>query len=97
MTDVVPSQQYGQRAQQEQALEALPMADPSKLVPLTAPSGRPDEPVTAGLPVGPGPGPESSPIPHFEQGLSLATLKEIYRRFPSEEIRDLILIEEGRA
>ena len=33
--------------------------DPSGLVPLDAPTGRPDEPVTAGAPVGPGVGPEA--------------------------------------
>lgn len=33
--------------------------DPSSLVPLDAPTGRPDEPVTAGAPAGPGVGPEA--------------------------------------
>ena len=94
MADVVPSQQYGQRAEQERALAAVPMADPSKLTPLTAPSARPQEPVQAGLPVGPGAGPEV--LPMADQGLTLATLKQIYRRFPSDEIRQLILQEEQR-
>lgn len=31
---------------------------PSQITPLYAPSERPDEPVTAGIPIGPGPGPE---------------------------------------
>jgi hypothetical protein len=33
--------------------------DPSGLTPLDAPTARPDEPVTAGAPVGPGVGPEA--------------------------------------
>lgn len=33
---------------------------PGELTPLTAPTQRPNEPVTAGLSVGPGPGPEAN-------------------------------------
>jgi len=31
-------------------------------IPLSAPSQRPDEPVTAGVPIGPGPGPRRPPV-----------------------------------
>ena len=43
------------------ASAASPAAGPyaGELTPLTAPTQRPNEPVTAGLPVGPGPGPEA--------------------------------------
>lgn len=57
-----PSQQYGERAAAEQAqrdvpLPAMPLpGDPT--IALGAPTTRPDEPVTAGLPFGDGPGPE---------------------------------------
>lgn len=53
---------------------------------LAAPSGRPDEPITAGLPIGAGPGPEAlgmAPTP-------LDELRAIYQRFPTEELRELI-------
>lgn len=66
-----PSEQYGQRAAQERAQQAIPlpqrqMASPSMVQPaampapidLFAPTQRPNEPVTSGLPVGPGPGPD---------------------------------------
>lgn len=35
--------------------------DPSQVIPFGAPSMRPDEPITAGLPIGPGPGPALPP------------------------------------
>lgn len=37
---------------------AMAQANMPPIVPLTAMTQRPDEPVTAGLPIGPGPGPE---------------------------------------
>jgi hypothetical protein len=62
-------QAYGARKQQEDAQRAIPMASapgmsqpamsPEQIPSLTDPTTRPNEPVTAGLPVGPGPGPEA--------------------------------------
>lgn len=53
------NQTYGERGAQEQAQRAIPMARPGIAAPpLDAPTQRPHEPVTAGAPVGPGPGPE---------------------------------------
>jgi hypothetical protein len=64
MPKVVPGQQYGQAAMQAQAQQMMPMAAPAavppgSLPPLAGPTRRPNEPVTAGLPSGPGPGPEA--------------------------------------
>jgi hypothetical protein len=53
--------QAGARMGAPAAATQTPVAgvDPSGLVPLDAPTGRPDEPVTAGAPLGPGVGPEA--------------------------------------
>jgi hypothetical protein len=60
--DDLQSQQYGQtaalQAQQQGTPEAAPFVGPDEVPNLSAPSSRPGEPVTAGLPVGAGPGPE---------------------------------------
>lgn len=71
---VAPSPQYGTAVAQQRAMQAMPVAAPPGLpapspsgpaptpqpvVPLDAPSMRPDEHVMAGAPVGPGPGPEA--------------------------------------
>lgn len=55
-----PSQQYGQSAELERAQEAVPLPDlePGQLD-FQRPTERPDEPITAGLPFGAGPGPEA--------------------------------------
>jgi len=56
-------QEYGKRGKQEQAQRALPLSrtsiPPGSLTPLAAPTERPNEPVTTGLPSGPGAGPEA--------------------------------------
>lgn len=83
-----PGQTYGDRAGQERAQQAVPMGSPPSAVrasaapppPLNAPSSRPDEPLTAGMPFGEGPGPEAvarQPNP------DLATLR---RYLPALEI-----------
>lgn len=67
---------YGQAQRLRQAQQAVPLPDDNARfqqalnaarqanltrTPLTAPTSRPDEPVTTGLPVGPGAGPEAIP------------------------------------
>lgn len=65
-----PSAQYGEGAKLQAAQAAVPMGPspvanipqgplPGAAGPLNRPSERPDEPITAGLPTGAGPGPES--------------------------------------
>lgn len=68
-----PGQPYGSAKQQEAAQQITPMGPPTTasgpaapvaaavpggLTPLNAPSQRPNEPITSGLPMGAGPGPE---------------------------------------
>lgn len=67
-----------------------PMTMPGQVVPLDAPSMRPNEPITAGLPVGPGAGPEALG-PLGGQSEDVATqLRAIYARFPNEDLRSLL-------
>lgn len=58
--------EWGARQADEQAQEAVPMAGPRQpptlpgaMGPLNRPTEMPDQPITAGLPSGPGPGPEA--------------------------------------
>ena len=93
-----PSQQYGQAAAQSRSQEAVPMAAPPAQppAPLVAPGGmgpldrateRPDEPVTAGAPLGPGPGPEVLP----QVGPSpIDVLRALYAADPNEDLRELL-------
>lgn len=63
---------------------------PGQVVPLDAPSMRPDEPVTAGLPVGPGAGPEAlGPLAGQSEDVGMQ-LRAIYARFPNEDLRSLL-------
>jgi hypothetical protein len=60
---------YGQggNMQQQQAapLAGTPEVPPMPVVPLAAPTMRPNEPVTAGVDVGPGPGSEALTVPNM--------------------------------
>lgn len=83
-----PGQTYGAATAQVAAQEAVPMAAaPEPLAPLNRPSERPTEPVTAGMNMGPGPGSEA--IPDFGDD-AMTTLRAIYSRYPTEELRALI-------
>lgn len=91
-------QTYGARAEQERAQRAVPMGRPDPpVVDLLGPSQRPDEPITAGVPFGPGPGPEAVAFPVGEmrpQPGSPEDIRErlvgIYERFPNPGLRALI-------
>ena len=58
----LPNAAYGEQKQFQQDQAGAPMAKTANpmadVVPLTAPTRRPDEPVTAGVDAGPGPGSE---------------------------------------
>ena len=58
----LPNAAYGEQKQFQQVQAGAPMAKTANpmadVVPLTAPPRRPDEPVTAGVDAGPGPGSE---------------------------------------
>lgn len=62
---------------------------PGEVPSLDAPTAYPDEPVTAGLISGPGPGPESLTVGGFGPE-SLSLLRLVYARYPDEDIRRLI-------
>lgn len=74
---------------------AGPFATPADTPNLTDPTQRPDEPLTAGLPFGPGSGPEAlGPAPMSDVE---ARLRALYQASPTPELRDLIRqIELGR-
>jgi hypothetical protein len=69
---------------------------PGSLGPLDAPTARPNEPVTAGAPVGPGPGPEAVAALGLG-GEDLDELRALFQRFPQYDgLRQIIEeIEEG--
>lgn len=103
----VPGQTYGEAGKQLAAQDAVPMGAPSApqpQMPATRPGSmgafdrvteRPDEPVTAGAPVGAGPGPEvfgnvpSVPEPFSKQDLS-ERLRGIAMNFPSPVLLSFI-------
>lgn len=97
-----PGQPYGQAGQQAAAQQQIPLPQTSSPVPapnapivppapgmLTGPSLRPGEPVTAGLTVGAGPGPEA--VTGGAPGDQvLANLYRAYQTAPTEGLRALI-------
>lgn len=90
-----PSEQYGQRAAQERAQQAIPLpqqAPPPMPTDLFAPTQRPDEPVTAGLPEMPGTlAPPSMGLPSpVEDSPFRQILVEMYQEYRYPEILDLI-------
>ena len=105
---VASGQPYGARQAQEAAQGAIPLpaappvsvpAQPRPQVPAPGSLGvfnrgteRPDEPLTAGLPIGPGSGPEVLPMsPVLSQDDQLlAQLRGLYSAFPSEDLAALI-------
>lgn len=81
-------------AQQGAATSSAPVA-PMQLpsvVPLTAGTERPDEPLTAGLPFGPGAGAEVLRTPVLS---ALDKLKRMYRANPNPDLLELIILAEG--
>jgi hypothetical protein len=90
-------QTYGQAGAQQAAQRAVPMAPPSatplappssSAVPLNAPTARPNEPVTAGLSSGPGPGPEA--LMQTQMDTTRAQLAALYRLYPNNDLLGLL-------
>lgn len=88
--DLPPSKEYGERKQTQEIMQGAPtattrgVADPklgrpanpmSDITPLYAPTQKPDEPITAGISRGPGPGPEALGVNMPTQKLSDALAK----------------------
>ncbi len=68
---------YGENGPLNAAAASLPVAGPQRaapsIVPLDAPTAMPNEPITAGAPFGPGPGPS----PRTENGRLTAMLESL--------------------
>ena len=95
---------YGEgQATYEQQTAAPMAANPlaqvlSEVTPLTAPTQRPDEPITAGMDFGPGPGSEMLPVPPQRPTISLAdTLRQLAINDPSGDAELVYrrLVDEG--
>lgn len=77
MTDVPTGLDYGERQQQEQLAGQQAPPIPVSTNPITQPTQRPTEPISAGLPVGAGPGPEANVSPKPEQSITDRQLIEL--------------------
>jgi hypothetical protein len=103
-TSMVPiGQPYGQAGQQQARLKAAPIGGPKgmpegrvetddlrgKIPGMSTPSQRPNEPLTAGLPIGAGPGPDalSMASPKSEE---LSVYRALFLIHPSEDLRRMI-------
>lgn len=92
-----PSEQFGERAEQRRSQQAVPLAPPEAgqgpppgaAGPFTRPTERPQEPITAGSPMGAGPGPEAIPLPDPSQDVS-ARLRALYMAHPTTELAELL-------
>ena len=103
-------QTYGQASAQRSAQSAIPMAAPpspspsaapppppglSAAVPLNSPTSRPEEPVTAGLNMGAGPGSEALFTPPDPAELEVRAL---YALYPNNDLLDLLtFLDQGRS
>jgi hypothetical protein len=87
-------QTYGTRAQQERAQDVVPTGPPpTDVVPFGAPSQRPTEPVTAGLPMGAGPGPEAIQSVGIQPGSRedvMLRLRAIAARYPNPALLEVL-------
>jgi hypothetical protein len=86
-TDIPPAPSQAPRA----AAAAPPVPLPGQLTSLDAPTQRPTEPITAGLDIGPGPGPEALGELGGYAGDDVGMeLRAIYSRFPTEDLRRVL-------
>jgi len=100
------NQQYGMALAQQKSQQAVPMGQspvsapqqttptvrPGSLTPLTAPTARPNEPITAGADFGPGTTAMGAGIPMMpsENMMALQELRQISQMFPTEDLLDLL-------
>jgi len=88
-------QTYGEGARQQASQRMVPPGPPptDAMGPFDGPTERPDEPVTAGLPMGPGPGPEALTGVGIQSGskLDLALqVRAIASRYPNPALLALL-------
>lgn len=107
---VATGQPYGARQEQVAAQRAVPLpaAPPVPATPpgpapgsfgrFDRPTERPDEPLTAGLPIGAGPGPEAvhAPAVVTQDDQILAQLRGLYATHPNSDLARLIDAAERR-
>ena len=97
----VPGQTYGEAGAQMAAQRAVPMGAPAapqaptvtpgQYGPLDRPTDRPNEPVTAGAPFGPGRMGEQTAYAGPVGGDSvLDELRALYAKFPNNDLADMI-------
>lgn len=95
---------YGEGQATYEQQTAAPMAvNPlaqvaSEVIPINAPTQRPDEPITAGMDFGPGPGSEMLPVPPQRPTISLAdTFRQLAINDPSGDAELVYrrLVDEG--
>ena len=99
-----PGQTYGEAGKQIAAQKAVPMAAPptdvapapqrvapGQLGPLNRPTERPNEPVTAGAPFGPGPTPQGMAYmgPRNADPI-LDELRALYAQYPNEDLANML-------
>lgn len=76
-------------AVRESTPNSAPMIAPGQVTPLSAGTERPDEPLTAGLPIGEGPGMEAL-APGAVADDALWELRALANRFPNRDLLRLI-------
>lgn len=93
----IPSDTYGGASENMQLQQGAPMqgGQPPKATPLHAPTEHPNEPVTAGAPFGPGPGPAQpafDPNADAQPGIdpAAAIIRSAYAVHPSPELGALM-------
>jgi len=86
---------YGEHQQSIQSQQAVPLpnaapsATPGQFGPLDQPTGRPNEPVTTGLPLGAGAGPEALNMAGTQDDFS-SQIRALYTKYPSNDLLRLI-------
>lgn len=96
-------QTYGEATRQREAQRAMrPGPSPTGEVELgafTRPTEAPDEPITAGLPMGAGPGPEAIPSIGVQPGSRddiVVRLRAIASKYPNPALLQLLAVLGGR-
>ena len=91
MANRAPQQGTATAAAGGQSAPAAPPTVPADLVPdLNSPTARPDEPLTAGVDVGAGPGSGCTPMPPTAQDPTRAALEAMMLVAPGPEIRAML-------
>lgn len=91
---------YGERKAMNEMQAGAPMAGnpiptPEPVTPMFAPTTKPEEPVTAGNPIGAGPGPEALNLPNTTPSIT-STLKRLAQNDPTGEAEYALLMLNNR-